>query len=175
MQNGWKGIFVSASESLRTSAANDPCRSPARNALRVCDRSLVPRFQPCTTTRAWNPMLQFPSAMPALGNLLAHSAEGAVTRPLRLDAPQPATSLSCAARLPGPHCTLKVAESCPAPLLAGTALVTGGRRIQSLSLPRHAAGANSAQARSDQFTKRRMRTFITMPSARNVNNTEDPP
>jgi hypothetical protein len=120
-------------------------------------------------------MLQFPSAMPALGNLLAHSAEGAVTRPLRLDAPQPATSLACAARLPGPHCTLKVAESCPAPLLAGTALVTGGRRIQSLSLPRHAAGANSAQARSDQFTKRRMRTFITMPSARNVNNTEDPP
>jgi len=29
------------------------------------------------------------------------SAEGAVTRPLRLDAPQPATSLACAARLPG--------------------------------------------------------------------------
>lgn len=26
-----------------------------------------------------------------------------------------------------------------------------------------------------QFTKRRMRTFITIPSARNINNTEDPP
>jgi hypothetical protein len=26
-----------------------------------------------------------------------------------------------------------------------------------------------------QFTKRRMRTFITIPSARNMNNTEDPP
>jgi hypothetical protein len=26
-----------------------------------------------------------------------------------------------------------------------------------------------------QFTKRRMRTFITVPSARNVNKTEDPP
>ena len=27
----------------------------------------------------------------------------------------------------------------------------------------------------NQFTKRRIRTFITTPSARNVNNTEDPP
>jgi hypothetical protein len=26
-----------------------------------------------------------------------------------------------------------------------------------------------------QFTKRRIRTFITIPSARNMNNTEDPP
>jgi hypothetical protein len=30
-------------------------------------------------------------------------------------------------------------------------------------------------ARDAQFTNRRMRTFIATPSARNVNNTEDPP
>ena len=33
----------------------------------------------------------------------------------------------------------------------------------------------SRMARPRQFTNRRMRTFIATPSARNVNNTEDPP
>jgi hypothetical protein len=43
------------------------------------------------------------------------------------------------------------------------------------SLRANTGGVSRANSFQTQFTKRVMRTFITMPSARNVNSTEDPP
>ena len=47
---------------------------------------------------------------------------------------------------------------------------SGKRSRVNLSISVRAQSAQDAQ-----FTNRRMRTFIATPSARNVNNTEDPP
>jgi hypothetical protein len=50
------------------------------------------------------------------------------------------------------------------------------RAIVILSWPRMASAANSLPFfPCFQFTNRRILTFITMPSARNINRTEDPP
>jgi hypothetical protein len=50
------------------------------------------------------------------------------------------------------------------------------RRKSSILLGRsRPRGARGAKAKPRQLTNRRIRTFIATPSARNVNNTEDPP
>ena len=55
--------------------------------------------------------------------------------------------------------------------LPGIYSLTGVVNSIALKLRQRESSVNS----QGQFTKRRIRTFITMPSARNVNSTDDPP
>jgi len=68
-------------------------------------------------------------------------------------------------------------QSCPAStlFLAGElpSLREGDRNLFGRAMRR--GYCSLAGFRLHQFTKRRMRTFITMPSARNINRTDDPP
>ena len=66
------------------------------------------------------------------------------------------------------------------PLYARAIDIFGAAPVGTATAPCHLPSSKNHEPGlrslfSNQFTKRRIRTFITIPSARNMNNTEDPP
>ena len=95
-------------------------------------------------------------------------------RPLRHQSPVEDPVFRATCTLPTVFPSLRAHEPNPAELeihpdLAGEMLKNNTLAIRTVP------GTQETNLRTVQLTNRRMRTFIATPSARNVNNTEDPP